>query len=81
MASGAGPARAPGGATSWTGRSGLWQTNARFISAEPDSMSPFVRMAVVLGLITAVGPFAIDMYLPALPSIEVRSMLHPPWCR
>ena len=30
---------------------------------------PFFRMAVVLGLITAVGPFAIDMYLPALPSI------------
>ena len=32
-------------------------------------MSHFLRMAVVLGLITAVGPFAIDMYLPALPSI------------
>jgi hypothetical protein len=32
-------------------------------------VSPFVRMAVVLGLITAVGPFAIDMYLPALPTI------------
>ncbi len=31
--------------------------------------SPFVRLAVVLGLITAVGPFAIDMYLPALPTI------------
>lgn len=29
----------------------------------------FVRNAVVLGLITAVGPFAIDMYLPALPAI------------
>jgi len=29
----------------------------------------FVRLAVVLGLITAAGPFAIDMYLPALPSI------------
>lgn len=27
------------------------------------------RLAVVLGLITAVGPFAIDMYLPALPTI------------
>lgn len=27
------------------------------------------RLALVLGLITAVGPFAIDMYLPALPSI------------
>lgn len=29
----------------------------------------FLRMAIVLGLITAVGPFAIDMYLPALPSM------------
>lgn len=29
----------------------------------------FLRIAVVLGLLTAVGPFAIDMYLPALPSI------------
>lgn len=30
---------------------------------------PFLRLALVLGLITAVGPFAIDMYLPALPSL------------
>jgi DHA1 family bicyclomycin/chloramphenicol resistance-like MFS transporter len=29
----------------------------------------FVQLAIVLGLITAVGPFAIDMYLPALPTI------------
>jgi MFS transporter, DHA1 family, multidrug resistance protein len=29
----------------------------------------FLRNAVVLGLLSAVGPFAIDMYLPALPSI------------
>jgi len=29
----------------------------------------FLRMAILLGLITAVGPFAIDMYLPALPSM------------
>lgn len=27
------------------------------------------RIALVLGLLSAVGPFAIDMYLPALPSI------------
>nr|WP_255714186.1 multidrug effflux MFS transporter [Pelagibacterium xiamenense] len=27
-------------------------------------------MAIVLGLLTAIGPFAIDMYLPALPTIE-----------
>ena len=31
--------------------------------------SSFTRNAVVLGLLSAVGPFAIDMYLPALPSI------------
>jgi DHA1 family bicyclomycin/chloramphenicol resistance-like MFS transporter len=28
------------------------------------------RIAVILGLLAAVGPFAIDMYLPALPAIE-----------
>ena len=29
-----------------------------------------VRMSLVLGLLAAVGPFSIDMYLPALPLIE-----------
>ena len=29
----------------------------------------FLRIAIVLGLISAIGPFAIDMYLPALPTI------------
>ncbi|MDJ1009494.1 MAG: multidrug effflux MFS transporter [Paracoccaceae bacterium] len=33
-------------------------------------LSPFVRTAVVLGLLAAVSPIAIDMYLPALPTIE-----------
>ncbi len=32
--------------------------------------STFVRNAIVLGLLSAIGPFAIDMYLPALPSIS-----------
>jgi MFS transporter, DHA1 family, multidrug resistance protein len=32
-------------------------------------ISNFARNAIVLGLLTAVGPFAIDMYLPALPTI------------
>jgi len=32
-------------------------------------MSPFVRSAVVLGLVSATGPLAIDMFLPALPTI------------
>ncbi|MDD0814078.1 multidrug effflux MFS transporter [Curvibacter sp. HBC28] len=31
--------------------------------------SSFLRTALVLGLLSAIGPFAIDMYLPALPSI------------
>lgn len=29
----------------------------------------FLRAALVLGLFSAIGPFAIDMYLPALPTI------------
>ncbi len=33
-------------------------------------MTPqLLRLAIVLGLLSAIGPFAIDMYLPALPSI------------
>ena len=31
--------------------------------------SPFLKMALLLGLLSAIGPFAIDMYLPALPAI------------
>ncbi|MGJ7574131.1 multidrug effflux MFS transporter [Variovorax sp. RB2P76] len=31
--------------------------------------SPFFKMALLLGLLSAIGPFAIDMYLPALPAI------------
>jgi DHA1 family bicyclomycin/chloramphenicol resistance-like MFS transporter len=31
--------------------------------------SSYFRLALVLGLVSAVGPFAIDMYLPALPTI------------
>jgi MFS transporter, DHA1 family, multidrug resistance protein len=31
--------------------------------------SSFAKQAIVLGLLSAVGPFAIDMYLPALPAI------------
>lgn len=30
---------------------------------------PLLRMAFILGLLAAVGPFAIDMYLPALPQV------------
>ncbi len=31
--------------------------------------SSYLRMALILGLLSAIGPFAIDMYLPALPAI------------
>ena len=35
-------------------------------------MNPtLLRTALVLGLLSAIGPFAIDMYLPALPAIGV----------
>lgn len=30
---------------------------------------PLFRMALILGLLSAVGPFTIDMYLPAMPQI------------
>jgi DHA1 family bicyclomycin/chloramphenicol resistance-like MFS transporter len=32
-------------------------------------ISAYARNAIVLGLLAAIGPFAIDMYLPALPTI------------
>ena len=36
---------------------------------EQDMPSGHIRLAVVLGLLTLAGPFAIDMYLPALPEM------------
>jgi DHA1 family bicyclomycin/chloramphenicol resistance-like MFS transporter len=32
-------------------------------------MSDYAKNAIILGLLAAIGPFAIDMYLPALPTI------------
>ena len=32
-------------------------------------ISTYTKNAIVLGLLAAVGPFAIDMYIPALPTI------------
>ena len=32
-------------------------------------LSSYARNAIILGLLAAIGPFAIDMYLPALPTI------------
>src|SRR5690348_14093735 len=37
----------------------------------------FFRIALVLGLISAIGPFAIDMYLPALPTIGENLRVSP----
>lgn len=38
-------------------------------SSEPHTHVHYYRLALILGALTAVGPLAIDMYLPALPSI------------
>jgi MFS transporter, DHA1 family, multidrug resistance protein len=35
-------------------------------------VSDCVSMSLILGLISAIGPLAIDMYLPALPDIGAR---------
>src|SRR5690606_7742367 len=45
------------------------RAGARLATIGPMAFSPFFRMALVLGLLSAIGPFAIDMYLPALPAI------------
>ncbi len=33
------------------------------------SQSNFLRPAIILGLLSLIGPFSMDMYLPALPEI------------
>lgn len=38
-------------------------------AAPPLPHAAFLRNALILGLLTALGPFAIDMYLPALPAV------------
>ena len=38
-------------------------------SSEPHTHVHYYRLASILGALTAVGPLAIDMYLPALPTI------------
>ena len=37
--------------------------------SEPPRGEAYYRLAVILGALTAMGPLAIDMYLPALPTI------------
>src|ERR1700761_1469850 len=39
------------------------------VSPRVPMQTRFLRNAITLGLISAIGPFAIDMYLPALPDI------------
>jgi DHA1 family bicyclomycin/chloramphenicol resistance-like MFS transporter len=39
------------------------------MQATADASRHFLRNGIVLGLLTALGPFAIDMYLPSLPAI------------
>ena len=36
------------------------------------TQSGMLRIALVIGLLGAVGPFAIDMYLPALPEVAAE---------
>jgi DHA1 family bicyclomycin/chloramphenicol resistance-like MFS transporter len=43
----------------------------------PMAARGFFRIALVLGLISAIGPFAIDMYLPALPTIGENLRVSP----
>src|SRR5262249_9766080 len=47
-------------------RSDLGRAPGRMVSM---AQGHFLRNALILGLLTAIGPFAIDMYLPSLPSI------------
>ncbi len=48
----------------------MWRPYAWACADRFSSMTrSFLRLALVLGLVSACGPFAIDMYLPALPSI------------
>jgi DHA1 family bicyclomycin/chloramphenicol resistance-like MFS transporter len=52
------------------GRSGRAERHCHISSLKVTAMqASFAKSAIVLGLLTAVGPFAIDMYLPALPTI------------
>ncbi|TDO98835.1 multidrug effflux MFS transporter [Marinomonas balearica] len=44
------------------------------MSTETDKVG-FYKVAIILGLLSAIGPFAIDMYLPALPKIGQTFMV------
>lgn len=42
------------------------------MASPPNNPVSFTRLAVVLGLLSAVGPIAIDMYMPGLPVIAAE---------
>jgi MFS transporter, DHA1 family, multidrug resistance protein len=45
-------------------------TPERVVAAVPDTRGARLRLVLVLGALIALGPFTIDMYLPALPTIS-----------
>ena len=45
-------------------------TPDRVVAAVPDTRGARLRLVLVLGALIALGPFTIDMYLPALPTIS-----------
>jgi MFS transporter, DHA1 family, multidrug resistance protein len=52
-------------------------TPDRVVAAIPDTRGARLRLVLVLGALIALGPFTIDMYLPALPTIS-RDLLTSP---
>ena len=55
------------------GRSGHYQRKAMTGAGGLDGHHYRHRLAVILGALTAMGPLAIDMYLPALPEHRARA--------
>ena len=51
-------------------RRNTWGPNVVNFRIRTSMAQRILPPVLVLGLITVVGPFAIDMYLPALPSME-----------
>src|SRR5437870_1508834 len=45
---------------------------ASWYALEISMFSSYFRHALILGLLSAIGPFAIDMYLPAMPTIAAN---------
>lgn len=45
--------------------------NHQYMTAAPTSALGRLRMAAILGTLTAIAPLSIDMYLPALSLIHI----------